>query len=86
MLTGAKPFEGETTVGIINQRLFQDPIPPSRRNGRVDDRLSRIVGKMMARRIEDRYASPRLVARDIELVLAGESPALAVRKSVRYDD
>ncbi len=74
MLTGSKPFEGETTVGIINQRLFQDPVPVARRNGLVSPSISRIVQKMMARAIEERYSSPKQVIHDLGLVLNGAEP------------
>jgi len=55
MLTGRKPFEGETAMAVIIQHR-QAPIP------RLPDDLARyqpVIDRMLAKKPEDRYASVR---------------------------
>ena len=55
MVTGAKPFDGRSTVAIINQRLFSTPTTPHTRNPLVSDSFSQVIQKMLAREPKNRY-------------------------------
>ena len=66
LLTGKPPFEGEDAVEKIRARVLGEV--PSVRKSRpeVSPALERIVAKMMARTVEDRYQTPGEVAKALE--------------------
>ena len=61
LLTGRVPFEG-TVASVLGQIISQEPPKPSEFRRDLDPRLESICGKMMSKRIEDRYASMQEVA------------------------
>jgi serine/threonine-protein kinase len=72
LLTGRPPFEG-SNVGEILRRVKAGEFPPPRRvAASVPRPLEVICLKAMALRPEDRYASPRALAEDLEHWLADE--------------
>src|SRR5206468_3178820 len=82
LLTGQKPFP-EGDVGTILRRVQRGDFAPPRRVRRtVDAALEAVCLKAMALRPEDRYASPRALADDLERWLADE-PVTAYREPLR---
>ncbi|MCI0685052.1 MAG: serine/threonine protein kinase [Gemmataceae bacterium] len=72
LLTGRPPFD-DADVGTIIQRVQRgDFLPPRRVNPEVSPALEAICLKAMALRPQDRYASPRLLAEDVEAWMADE--------------
>lgn len=59
MLTAHLPFEGETTVEIIDQIIHTEPMPVTRLNYSVPADLERIVRKCLEKDRERRYQSVR---------------------------
>ena len=57
MLTGQPPFPGDDAVSIISQHLNADPVPPSRHNTAIPERLDRAVLALLAKRPQDRPAN-----------------------------
>jgi formylglycine-generating enzyme required for sulfatase activity/serine/threonine protein kinase len=57
MLTGKRPFEGETRDGIWVKILFSEPEPPSQVNPVLDTELDALVLKAIARERGNRYPS-----------------------------
>ncbi|MEO8246589.1 MAG: Stk1 family PASTA domain-containing Ser/Thr kinase [Chloroflexota bacterium] len=55
MLTGRRPFEGDSAAGVALKRLTDDPPPPSEFNGNLPPALVAIVMRSLARDIADRY-------------------------------
>jgi hypothetical protein len=55
MLTGRRPFEGDSAAGVALQRLNQDPQPPSAIGVTLPPGLEAIVMRALAREREDRY-------------------------------
>ncbi|MGO9599209.1 MAG: protein kinase domain-containing protein, partial [Isosphaeraceae bacterium] len=79
LLTGRAPFhDADVFVTLEKVRCGDFPSPRSV-NGRVPPALDAVCRKAMALRPEDRYASPRTLADEIERWLADE-PVLALRE------
>ena len=62
ILTGEPPFHGETALERIGQRLTGDAPWVRSLRPEVSPALEQVLRKMMARRLEDRYQTPREVA------------------------
>jgi serine/threonine-protein kinase len=76
LLTGQAPCKDKDTA-IVLERVRKGDIPPPRQiNSRVPPALEAICLKAMALRPEDRYATPRALADDIERWLADEPVAV----------
>jgi serine/threonine-protein kinase len=65
LLTGKQPFTGEDVPSIVNAVLTHEPPPPSTLNPRVTPEVDRIVARMLAKRVGDRYTSARRVMRHL---------------------
>ena len=72
VLTGQAPYTGGKAVALGNARRWEFA-PPRRVKSEVPAALEAVCLKAMARRPEDRYASPRLLADDVEHWLADEA-------------
>jgi serine/threonine-protein kinase len=72
LLTGRAPLEGED-VGELLRKVQRGEFPPPRRlDASIDKALEAVCLKAMATRPEDRYATPRQFAEDIERWMADE--------------
>lgn len=76
LLTGRPPFQGPTLDAILLQLREGDPIPPRRLVPGTSADLDTICLKCLRKLPENRYASAREVAEDIDRFLAGK-PILA---------
>src|SRR6185436_2050364 len=65
MLCGAAPFSGENVTALMYQTVNFVPPPPSSVNSAVPQVLDLIVGKMLAKPVEERYQDAQEVARDL---------------------
>ncbi len=75
LLAGRPPFTGRDAGTIVRQVQAGDYAPVRRVKPEVAAPLEAICQKAMSRRPEDRYASPRLLADEIERWLADEPVA-----------
>ncbi|WP_082029741.1 AAA family ATPase [Ruegeria sp. ANG-S4] len=71
MLTGVPPFEADDKLELVHCHVAREPIPAHRRNPDVPLALSKIVGRMMAKKAEDRYQSAAGIIADLETVRLG---------------
>ncbi len=71
MLTGGVPFDGETPAEILMKHLSAEP-----ELSRLPEPFKPVVGRMLAKRPEERYGSVKEVLADVRRYLS--DPALAV--------
>jgi len=72
VLTGSPPFHAESFAEQVRQIREEPPILPRRRNPEVPGELQDICLKALEKKPENRYASAREMADDLERFLAGE--------------
>ncbi len=73
VLTGRRPFDGQSSMAVLVKVIQDDPIPPGRLNPAVDSAAETICLKAMAREKERRYGSARELAEDCRRWLDGEA-------------
>ena len=81
LLTGPPPFSGSDLATIVRRTRTGDLAPPSRVNRQVHPGLEAVCLKAMARRPEERYASPKDLAEEIGRWMADE-PVAAWREPI----
>ena len=70
LLTGKPPFEGETSATCSAPCSKGDFRPPRSIDPSIDPALEAVCLKAMAPRPEDRYATPKALAEDVERWMA----------------
>lgn len=80
LLTGRPAFEGDDLGELVRRVERGDFAPPGRLNPKIDGDLEAVCLKAMALRPEDRYATARALAEDLEHWLADE-PVSSRRES-----
>ena len=79
LLTGKPPVQGDDIGAMLRLPVQEGTIPgPRELDTSIDKSLEAVCQKAMALRPEDRYATPRALAEDIERWMADE-PVTAVR-------
>ena len=73
MLTGRRPFEGESPVSIAYKHVREVPRPPSVYRADLPRPLEAIVMNALAKKPEDRYSSAALMGRDLEAFGQGKA-------------
>ena len=68
LLTGKPAFGGENAIDILSAILHHDPEPVTKGNPRIPVQLADIVGRLLEKSADDRYASPRDLARELHLL------------------
>jgi eukaryotic-like serine/threonine-protein kinase len=81
LLTGRRPFRGDTLVEVIEQILRTEERPPRQFDDTIPRELERVCQKMLAKRASERYGTARDLADDLRHFLQAEtasgSPATA---------
>ncbi|MEX0875720.1 MAG: Stk1 family PASTA domain-containing Ser/Thr kinase [Actinomycetota bacterium] len=85
MLTGRRPFEGDSPVSIAYKHVREMPRPPSNHREDLPRPLEAIVLNALAKRPEDRYSSAALMGRDLEAFGQGKA-VTATMKVPTVDD
>jgi eukaryotic-like serine/threonine-protein kinase len=75
VLTGEKPFEGESTATLTYKIIQIDPIPPNVINQLVPDRMVSIVSKALHKDPSKRYQNPTEMLSDLRRLSSGPSRA-----------
>ena len=81
MVTGARPFDGQTAAVMFDAILNKPPQPVRERNPNVPVELQQIIGKLLEKDRERRYRSAAELRHDLELLQTGLGPAAATRQS-----
>jgi predicted ATPase/GAF domain-containing protein len=66
LLTGSLPFTAPDVLGYVHCHLSKQPPSVREKNPDVPEALARVVGKLMAKNPDERYASARGLAHDLE--------------------
>ena len=74
MLTGARPFEGDSISTIIYRVLYEDPRPPAAHNATLPPEINVILERALAKDLEQRYASGAALVSDLGKAFAGLPP------------
>ncbi len=74
LLTGKRAFDGPTLPAILMRVMKEEPPPPSRLVAGLPPGVDAIVRRALAKDLEQRYPDGRMLAEDIEDVLAGRPP------------
>lgn len=69
-ITGVPPFEGEDPEAVVRKRFLENPKPPSEVRPGLPASIDRILLKMMAREVIDRYPTWEACIGDINRALA----------------
>ncbi len=75
LMTGRPPFHSESSAATVHQLLTQDPVPPSRLNGKNPRDLETICLTCLHKEARLRYASAKDLANDLDRFNAGEAIA-----------
>jgi serine/threonine-protein kinase len=70
MVTGRRPFDGETALAIAHKHKYEAPEDPRKIDPRIPDDLSRVILKCLEKDKAARYESAR--ALDTDLATVGE--------------
>jgi serine/threonine-protein kinase len=65
LLTGQKPFTGNTISSLMFAIIKSDPTQPSRLDAKVHASWDEILGKALAKNRDERYASARELAQAV---------------------
>jgi len=74
LLTGRRPYEGESVREALKKILAGPPPPIRQLNPDAPSRLVKVVEGAMARELRDRYAQMSDVAADLRRIQEGEEP------------
>jgi len=68
MITGVRPFAGNSLGEICAQILTDNPVPPSKRNPSIPSAFDRIIARCLAKNPDERYQTGTDLARALYLV------------------
>jgi serine/threonine protein kinase len=68
MITGVRPFSGNSLGEVCAQILTSNPIPPSKHNAALPAAFDRIIARCLAKNPDERYQSGNDLARALYLV------------------
>ncbi|MBI4461487.1 MAG: serine/threonine protein kinase, partial [Acidobacteria bacterium] len=74
MLTGQKPFTGDTASAVAFQIVYKDPPPPSQLNPVLGQEFNYVVERALAKNPDRRYQCGRDLAKDLEDLKASRTP------------
>ena len=69
LLTGKKPFRGDSLLNVIQSIIIDEPRPPRQIDDTIPKELERICQKSLAKRASDRYSTAKDMAEDLRLFL-----------------
>ena len=85
MLTGSRPFHGETMEELFDAIQHHAPQPLRQIRPEISGELERICLKCLAKRVKDRYGSGVDLARDLRRYLASQSSEMSPLRSPGVD-
>lgn len=81
MLTGARPFEGDSAIDVLHAIVHEPYAPTAEGATALPATLAQVVDRSLKKKPDDRYASAREMAEALEQILeAGELPGTPPRR------
>ncbi len=77
MVTGALPFQAETSLLTMLKHLNEQPVAPITRRSDLSRGCNAVILKMLAKDRDKRYQDASQLSTDIELVMEGKQPKFA---------
>jgi serine/threonine protein kinase len=74
LLTGRRPFEGESVQGTLHQVCTAEPQPLRRLRPEVDEAVAAVVAHCLRKQPRERYPSAAALADDLKRFLDGQVP------------
>ena len=65
MLTGVKPFAGDSIGAVCSEILYREPTPPSKLNPAVPPALDRVIARCLAKNPLERFSACEELARSL---------------------
>ncbi len=75
MLTGRVPFKGKSVMEVLRKQATESLPDPREFNPDISDGMVRIIERMMAKRVENRYPNWQAFLTDLESLVFGGGPA-----------
>lgn len=87
-LTGLRPFEAETYMGVLRAHMFQRPVAPTEANRSVTDlgSLEEVILRCLAKAPEDRFATMKDVVGALERAAAESMAAGPTSGTMRHGE
>ncbi len=82
LVTGRRPFTGESHMAVLFKHINEDPVPAKKINPAVPDPLQRVIAKCMAKRPELRYQNCDQLAAELDAAARG-GPGTSSTQGVR---
>jgi len=89
MLTGRRPFEGDTALGVAVKQKSETPPDPKLLNTQISDELDRVILRCLEKKKESRYQSATDLLSDLEAVKKGitmTEKAPVIKPNLRPDE
>jgi hypothetical protein len=77
MLTGEKPFTGESTTTVMYKVLREEPVPPSQLNVSLEPAVDAVVQKALSKQPAQRFQTGREFSQALQAAVAGSSRSAA---------
>ncbi len=84
MLTGRRPFGGESTHAMLYQILHAEPERPVAVNGALPPAVDRVLLRALSKEPQERYPTCTALARDLAAAVAGALAAAGTAETFRY--
>jgi serine/threonine protein kinase len=69
-MTGKLPFDGRSRMEVVFKHIKELPVPPDVRNRNISPEASALILRMMAKDVDDRFASYEQLAAEVDRLLA----------------
>ncbi len=89
MLTGRRPFEGDTALDVAVKQKSETPPDPKLLNTQISDELDRVILRCLKKKKESRYQSATDLLSDLEAVKKGipmTEKAPVIKPNLRPDE
>jgi tRNA A-37 threonylcarbamoyl transferase component Bud32 len=74
LVAGVSPFDAESVGAVLTRVLYENPPPPGSRNPAIPSDFDAVILKMLAKDVDQRYASPFFLLRDLKALATGQKP------------